>query len=37
MKYQKPDYSDWGGVDRGYKQPYACMGKTGISPGRDRH
>lgn len=24
--WQAPDYSDWGGVTRGYKQQFACLG-----------
>lgn len=25
-KWQAPDYSDWGGKTRGYKQQFACLG-----------
>ena len=24
--WQKPDYSDWGGETRGYKQQFGCLG-----------
>lgn len=24
--WQAPDYSDWGGTTRGYKQQFACLG-----------
>lgn len=24
--WQKPDYSDWNGINRGYKQQFGCLG-----------
>lgn len=38
--WQQPDYSDWGGVDRGYKQQYGCLGcpsYTATGCGLDSH
>lgn len=39
-KWQAPDYSDWGGKDRGYKQQFACLGcpaNTGNGCGLQTH
>ncbi len=38
--WQAPDYSDWGGTTRGYKQQFACLGcpaNTGNGCGLETH
>lgn len=38
--WQAPDYSDWGGKTRGYKQQFACLGcpaNTGNGCGLQTH